>query len=103
MRTAYAAASVADECRLMGRCSCGGDWKLTRNEVAVRCGAWVDFIGVRCSACGRRSAYEFDISSFFEPRPGVWNRRKAAPLGEGQVLRSRSYWGAVAATTVAAA
>jgi hypothetical protein len=79
MRTSIPwATSVEDECRMMGRCSCGGDWRLVYNEVALRQRAWVDYIVVRCPACDARAAFEFDVSRFFEPRPGVWGRSLAS-------------------------
>jgi hypothetical protein len=79
------AASVDDECRMMGRCRCGGDWLLTYNEVALRRGVWVDFIAVRCAYCGLEAAFEYDVSCFFEPRPGIWGRGLTAedPRGCG--------------------
>ena len=64
--------SVDRECQLMGTCICGGDWKLTYNEVALRSGVWVDYIIVRCADCGLGRLFEFDVSRFFSPRPGIW-------------------------------
>ncbi len=72
------AASVEDECGMMGLCRCGGEWKLTFNEVALRERMWVDYIAMRCVRCDFLASFEFDISRFFEPRPGVWGRRLAA-------------------------
>ena len=72
------ATSVEDECRMMGRCRCGGDWSLAYNEVALRRHAWVDYIVVRCPTCDARAALEFDVSRFFKPRPGIWGRSLAS-------------------------
>jgi hypothetical protein len=72
------ATSVEDECRMMGRCPCGGDWRLAYNEVALRQRAWVDYIDVRCPMCDARAAFAFDVSRFFAPRPGVWGRSLAS-------------------------
>jgi hypothetical protein len=66
--------SVEAECRYMGQCACGGDWRLAYNEVALHRGSWVDFVAVRCATCDARAAFAFDVSQFFEPRPGVWGR-----------------------------
>ena len=68
------AVSVEHECQLMGECSCGGDWKLAYNEVALSTDTWVDYITVRCADCGLGQLFEFDISGFFSPRPGIWAR-----------------------------
>jgi hypothetical protein len=82
MRTTIpSATSVDDECRMMGQCSCGGEWSLTFNEVAVRRRIWVDYIVVRCVLCNASAAFEFDVSRFFEARPGVWGRTLAAGRG----------------------
>jgi hypothetical protein len=74
-KTVPSATSVEDECRMMGQCRCGGDWKLTANEVTLRRSTWVDYVAVRCDQCSFRTAFEFDVSGFFEPRPGVWGGR----------------------------
>ncbi len=86
-KTIPSASSVEDECRMMGECSCGGDWTLTFNEVVLRQHAWVDYISVRCVRCDFRSSFEFDVSRFFEPRPGIWARRLVS--GRGTVTRLR--------------
>jgi hypothetical protein len=69
--------SVDEEDRLMGRCMCGGDWALAFNEVALRRRSWVDHLGMRCRRCDSRVAFEFDVSDFFEARPGIWARRQS--------------------------
>ena len=94
------ATSVEDECRMMGRCRCGGDWRLAYNEVALRQRSWVDYIVVRCPTCEARAAFEFDVSRFFAPRPGVWGltlspgRRRVARMARitpAPTARDRAY------------
>ena len=70
-----AVGSIEGEDQLMGRCPCGGDWRLIFNEVFLRRRAWVDYIALRCLVCDLHATFEFDVSAFFEPRPGVWGRR----------------------------
>jgi hypothetical protein len=70
--------SIDEEDRLIGRCPCGGAWALAFNEVMLRREAWVDHLRMRCPACAARQTFEFDVSSFFLPRPRVWAR---APIG----------------------
>lgn len=65
-------ASVDEECCIMGRCVCGGDWRLAFNAVTPVHGDWVDSVRVRCQACGAMASFAFEISRFFEPRPGIW-------------------------------
>jgi hypothetical protein len=79
--TAPSATSVEDECRMMGQCHCGGDWVLTFNEVSLRQRVWVDYVAVRCVFCDLRAGFEFNVSRFFEPRPGIWTRRLVASRG----------------------
>lgn len=91
--------SIDHECQLMGSCNCGGDWMLAYNEVAPRADTWVDHITVRCAECGLRHVFEFDISKFFLPRPGIWTRARTARtsqvvrLGHVQQARATSSMG----------
>lgn len=83
MRRIAAVDSVDHECLLMGTCVCGGDWKLAHNEVSLVGGHWVDYVVVRCDECRLGTAFEFDVSRFFSPRPRVWAsapRNRAARL-----------------------
>lgn len=85
-----AVGSVEDECRIMGRCGCRGEWMLTYNEVSLQRRVWVDIVVVRCATCGLRRTFEFDITGFFEPRPGVWRRTLVAqPLRASRLRRFR--------------
>ena len=84
-------ASVEDECRMMSRCSCGAQWELAFNEVTLTKGTWIDYVAVRCAECARQASFAFDISSFFVPRPGVWNTyRWASPPRLGHIHRQAS-------------
>lgn len=66
------AASIDEEDRSMGLCSCSGEWRLAGNAVWPTTGRWIDHVDVTCSNCGARTAFEFDVTSFFEARPGIW-------------------------------
>lgn len=70
--------SVDEEDAVMGRCSCGNSWALARNAVSPRSGVWLDVVGMLCQSCGSRAEFAFDVTSFFEARPGVW-RAEARP------------------------
>lgn len=74
MGSMAAVGSVEDECRIMGRCGCMGEWTLTYNEVTLRRRVWVDTVVVRCAGCGAGRTFEFDITAFLDPRPGIWGR-----------------------------
>ena len=81
-RMAIRVDSTEEEAALMGRCFCGASWRLASESVDPVAGRWLDSVGVRCSACGSRRVFTFDITPFFEPRPAVWARRStvAAPI-----------------------
>ena len=64
----------------MGHSSCGASWRFASESVHPLAGRWLDYIAVRCSASGVRRAFTFDITPFFEPRPGVWAARKASAV-----------------------
>lgn len=83
----------------MGRCSCGGDWKLAYNEVALTTDTWVDYVTVRCPDCGLGRLFEFDISGFFSPRPGIW--AKASTSRTSKLVRVGYVQDAVASTSMA--
>jgi hypothetical protein len=36
-------------------------------------GRWLDFLGMTCPECGSQAEFAFDVTAFFEARPGVWN------------------------------
>lgn len=61
-----------DEDRRMGTCTCRGPWRLARNTVYPSRGHWLDLIGVVCPLCGGAREFLFDITLFFDARPGVW-------------------------------
>jgi hypothetical protein len=67
-----------EEDALMGACTCNSSWHLARNVVWPVAGRWHDLIGVVCPACGARREFVFDVTAFFEPRPGVWGERLSA-------------------------
>lgn len=72
MGARLAVQSIDEEDELIGRCRCGSPWRLIRNIVEPVSGAWLDFVGLRCPACDSRAIFTFDVTSFFEARPGVW-------------------------------
>lgn len=65
-------ASIDDEDRLMGTCACSGAWRMAGNAVEPVHGRWLDLVVVACSECGSKRAFGFDITAFFEARPGIW-------------------------------
>jgi hypothetical protein len=80
-RSVARVSGLEDEDRLMGHCPCGGAWALAYNEVSLRKQAWVDHLLMRCRSCDARATFDFDVTGFFEARPGV---------GSSQSGRSRS-------------
>ncbi len=68
-------ASIDEEEARMGACLCGGRWVLASNSVEPFRGCWVDIVGVKCVKCRTRTCFEFDITPWFAPRPGVWGSR----------------------------
>jgi hypothetical protein len=68
--------SIEEEDHSMGLCSCSGAWRLAGNAVWPKTGRWIDHVDVTCSNCGARRAFEFDVTSFIEARPGIWNNMR---------------------------
>lgn len=64
--------SVEEEDAAMGRCECGAPWQLRRNAVQPTAGRWLDLVGMTCPSCGSGADFAFDVTAFFEARPGVW-------------------------------
>lgn len=71
-------ASIDDEDRLMGTCACSGAWRMAGNFVEPVRGRWLDIVVVACSECGATRAFGFDITAFFEARPGIWSQPAGA-------------------------
>jgi hypothetical protein len=71
--TLKAVRSVDEEDALMGRCPCGASRRLARNAVRPMSGRWLDLVGMNCPSCGSDADFAFDVTAFFEARPGVWN------------------------------
>ena len=65
--------SIDEEDTLIGVCGCGGSWKLSGKAVFPRGHQWLDSVRLTCPSCGRNVVHVFDISRFFQPRPGVWS------------------------------
>jgi hypothetical protein len=63
---------VDDEDEHMGLCSCGGQWRLASEMVIPLSQRWFDSLVMTCTRCSQSSGYIFDITPFFDPRPGVW-------------------------------
>lgn len=64
--------NVEDEDLLMGKCECGGSWALAAEEVVPVRLRWYDSLVMTCRSCRQHRRYLFDITPFFDPRPGVW-------------------------------
>ena len=73
--------SVEEEEELIGSCRCGSPWRLALNDMWPVSGGWYDIVGLRCPECGANALFAFDVTSFFEPRPGVWTRERPLPVG----------------------
>jgi hypothetical protein len=69
---------IDEEDAIMEDCACHSRWQLTRNVVWPAAGRWNDLVGVVCPECGVRREFVFDVTAFFEPRPGVWSERLVA-------------------------
>lgn len=69
--------SIEDEERLMGRCVCTGEWRLRGNAVWPATGHWVDELKMVCTQCGMGRNFAFDVTSFFDARPGIWTTTRA--------------------------
>lgn len=74
MSVALPVRSVDEEENLIGTCGCGSPWRLALNSVEPVSGKWHDIVGVRCPICGRSAGFTFDVTTFFQPRPGIWGR-----------------------------
>jgi len=72
-RRAVQVRSIDEEDALIGCCACGGLWKMSANAVFPRNHRWLDSVRLTCASCGRTADHVFDISRFFQPRPGIWS------------------------------
>lgn len=72
MSVALPVRSVEEEETVIGSCGCGSAWRLARNAVEPVSGEWHDIVGMRCPSCGGSALFTFDVTTFFEPRPGIW-------------------------------
>jgi hypothetical protein len=59
----------------MDACTCGERWVLASERIVPAGGRWLDDLVVKCRRCDVRRQFRFDVSTFFSPRPGVWNSR----------------------------
>lgn len=65
--------SVDEEEAVIGVCDCGSATRATVSEELLPIRArWYDSLVLRCNGCGQFVARVFDVTSFYEPRPGVW-------------------------------
>jgi hypothetical protein len=81
--------SVDDEDRLMGTCACSGAWRMAANAVEPVRGRWLDLVVVTCSACGAKRMFGFDITAFFDARPGIWSGSHLSAKGSPTRLALR--------------
>lgn len=68
--------SVEEEEGALGACDCGASDRATVSEELMPLHSrWYDSLVLRCRQCGRVTARVFDVTSFYEPRPGLrlWN------------------------------
>lgn len=72
--------SIEEEEALIGNCGCGAHWRLALNSVVPNSGKWYDIVGMRCPICASTAIFTFDVTTFFQPRPGVWGRDMAASV-----------------------
>jgi hypothetical protein len=66
--------SMDEEEHLLGKCPCGGEWKLMSEDVVPLQDRWYDALIMRCPTCGEWRRAIFDISAFFEPHGQAWSR-----------------------------
>ena len=65
--------TLREEEQRVGQCpSCDLPWQLRHEAVIPAPGAWFDELAFCCGPCGETRNFIFDITAFFEPRPGVW-------------------------------
>lgn len=72
MREIVRVTSIDEEDEHLGRCECGGDWRVRAEDVVPLNGRWYDAVVVVCQTCGRANRAVFDVTQFFVPNPGVW-------------------------------
>jgi hypothetical protein len=64
--------SIAEEETALGHCECGARDRATISEELLPLDSrWYDSLVVRCRQCHRVTARVFDVTSFYEPRPGL--------------------------------
>jgi hypothetical protein len=65
--------SIEEEEAAIGVCHCGSARRATVSEemLPIR-SRWYDSLVLRCQHCGSFVARVFDVTSFYEPRPGIW-------------------------------
>jgi hypothetical protein len=74
--TAMSVDSIEEEEAAIGACECGAVDRATVSEELMPLDSrWYDSLVFRCRRCGRFTARVFDVTSFYEPRPGLacWN------------------------------
>jgi hypothetical protein len=64
--------STDEEDALLGRCGCGGEWKLLSEDVIPLHEQWYDALILRCASCSALRRAIFDISAFFRPTSKAW-------------------------------
>ena len=66
--------TLLEEEQRVGQCpSCNLPWQLRYEAVVPARGVWFDELAFHCTQCGETRSFVFDITSFFEARPGVWS------------------------------
>lgn len=71
--TAMRVDSIEDEEIALGACECGATDRATVSEELTPLDSrWYDSLVLRCRECGLFTARVFDVTSFYEPRPGLW-------------------------------
>ena len=72
--TALRVDSIEEEEAALGRCPCGSVDRATVSEDLMPLDSrWYDSLVLRCRRCGAFTARVFDVTSFYEPRPGLWS------------------------------
>ena len=64
-------ASIEEQDLRLGRCPCGGEWKVRGEVVTPSRGTWIDELVIQCKPCGSIRDELFDIGSFLVARPGI--------------------------------
>jgi hypothetical protein len=77
VKPVVAVANIEEEDAHIGQCQeCRLPWTFCYESVTPESGRWFDKLEYRCAGCGRARDFLFDITRFFQARPGVWSKAR---------------------------